>query len=334
MKIAVRVPNWIGDSILSIPAITSLRENFPDAQIWVAACEWVKEIFAPFDFIDRIISLPSQNDLKSLRISAQTLKELDFDVGLLLTNSFSSALLFYLAKIPERWGYVRDGRGFLLTKRVPQRNQGDYSHQVHYYLSLISGLGLQTSSPRLSLPIPHEDRKKAKALLSSLNADEKKPLVILNPGAFYGSAKRWPASKYAALATFLQEKNQAEILIIGSLNEVSLAEAIADAMKKTPLLLTGKTTLRELAALISHAALLITNDSGPMHIANALSTPLVAIFGPTDPRRTGPLQEPSVVFKKEVPCWPCAYRDCPFDHRCMMNIEIEEVFQACQPFLI
>jgi len=333
MKIIVRVPNWIGDSILAVPATYSLSKNFPQAQIWMAAKEWVKDLFISHDFIKGVIPIPDLNDLKTLRDSVQEIKKFHFDIGILLTNSFSSALLFYLAKIPERWGYTRDGRGVLLTKGVGLKKQEDCSHQVNYYLGLISGLGLKTSPPKISLPITQEEKREAKEVLLSLNVDLKRPLIILHPGASYGPAKRWHTEKYAELAILLQDRKKADVLITGSPDEAELAESIASFMTKKPLNLAGKTSLRLLAGLISHADLFITNDSGPMHMANAMKIPAIAIFGPTDPSLTGPFQQPAAIIKKDVPCWPCSYRECPFDHRCMINIDPEEVFQACQKFL-
>jgi len=269
-----------------------------------------------------------------MKESAKKIREYNFDAGLLLTNSFSSALLFFLAKIPQRWGYSRDNRGFLLTKGVPFKNQDESaSHQVNYYLNLISGLGFQISSPELILPLSPEEKDWPRKELSAAGYDPKKPLVILNPGAYYGPSKRWPASRFAKLASLLQKKNKAQIVIVGSAEEVELAESIASSMIKKPLNMAGKTNLRQLAELISLANLFITNDSGPMHITNALRVPLIAIFGPTDPRVTGPFHQPSTVIKKDAPCWPCSYRKCPFDHRCMMEIEPEEIFMASQNFL-
>jgi len=333
MKIVVRAPNWIGDSILAIPAIESLSKNTPAIKIWIAAQPWVKDLFASFDFIEGVIPLPCQNGLKNLRKSAQKLKEFRFDASLLLPNSFSSALLFYAAKIPERWGYIRDGRQILLTRGVPLKNREEYSHHVKYYLDLISGLGFKTIAPKLSLPLTQKEKRDSKEMLLSLGINFKKNIIIFNPGAFYGPAKRWPTSNYAKLAGMLQQRNEAEILITGSTNEACLGESIASEMAKKPILLAGKTSLRLLAGIISHSNLFVTNDSGPMHMANALYIPIVALFGPTDPRVTSPFQEPASVIKKDVPCWPCSYRQCPFDHRCMMQIEPEEVYEACLNYL-
>lgn len=319
--------------MLSLPCLESLSKNFPTAQIWILAKEWVKDIFITCDFVDGIIPLPDQNDFKILRNSAKKIKDSHFDVGFLLPNSFSSALLFYLAKIPQRWGYQSDGRGILLTKRVVLKNRENIPHQVHYYLGLIKGLGLQTNPPEIKLPITEEENNRAREFLRDLNVDFKKPLIVFNPGAAYGPSKRWPAQKYAELALLFQERKEATVLIIGSSDEVEVAESISSFLAKKPLNLAGKTNLRLLAGLLSHVSLFVSNDSGALHIANALKIPVVALFGPTAPRQTGPFQQPATIIKKEVPCWPCRYRECPFDHRCMMKIEPEEVYEAGQKFL-
>ncbi|MFC2169355.1 lipopolysaccharide heptosyltransferase II [Acidobacteriota bacterium] len=333
MKIVIRAPNWIGDSILALPAMYSLSKNYPEAQIWIAARSWVKNIFNWFDFIEGTIALPDQMHLKNLRKSAQDLKQFNFDTGVLFTNSFSSSLLFYMAKIPQRWGYATDSRRLLLTKGITVKKNRPASHQVHYYLSLLSSLGLKTYPPELSLPLNQEEKRNTKNLLKTLNVNLKNRLVLINPGAFYGSAKRWPATHYAMLANFLQERKKANILLIGSKDERMLAESIAANMKEKPIIMTGKTSLTQLIGLIHYADLLITNDSGPMHIANALRIPVIALFGPTDPVLTGPFQEPFIVIKKESSCWPCPYRECPLDHRCMKNITPEEVYRASQKYL-
>lgn len=333
MKIAVRVPNWIGDCIQAVPAIESLPLNYPQAEIWIVARDWVKDIFSSFAYIRGVILISGSSNWKTLRQEAQELHSYNFTAGLLLTNSFGSALLFQAAKIPQRWGYGSDSRRFLLTKRVPRKNPLIITHQVQYYLDLIIGLGLKSASPRLSFPLTPEDKHQAENLLLDLGIDLKKQLIVLNPGAYYGPAKRWPSSYYSRLAAMLQANHSAEILIIGSSAEASLAEDISLPLDNKPFLLTGKTTLRQLAGVLARADLCVTNDSGPMHLATALQVPTLALFGPTDPRVTGPFQTPSGFIKKDVSCWPCSYRECPFDHRCMQQIKPEEVFQACQSLL-
>lgn len=333
MKVVVRVPNWIGDSVLALPAIECLRQNLPEAQLWVAAKDWVKDLFQPLDFIKGTLPLSDADDFKGLKISAGAIRSYDFDAGLLLTNSFGSALLFYLAKIPERWGYSRDGRRLLLTKKVSAKKIKKSCHQADYYMGLISGLGFQTAPPKLFFPLTEEEKKEAREQILSFGADLKHPLVILNPGASYGPAKRWPAERVSELGRRLQDRHQATVLITGSREEKDLAESIAARMAQKPINLCGQTSLRTLAGLISQSALFVTNDSGPMHLANALKVPVVAVFGPTDPAVTGPYQEPAVVIKKDVPCWPCSYRECPFDHRCMRGISSEEVYESCRGYL-
>jgi heptosyltransferase-2 len=333
MKIVIRLPNWIGDSVLALSAIESLSQNLPEAQIWIAANEWVKDLFMSHDPIKGIIPLPGVNSFKNLKDSAKKIKEFHFDAGILFTNSFISAFLFYLAKIPQRWGYSRDGRGLLLTKRVSPGTLEISSHQVDYYIGLISGLGYKTLPPQLSFPLTQEEQQEAREKLLSCDVDFEHPIVILNPGASYGPAKRWPVEKFAELGSLLQERNKATVLITGAGNERGLAESVSSLMATKPINLSGQTSLRMLAGLISQSNLFVTNDSGPMHMANALKIPVAVVFGPTDPRVTGPYQEPSAVIKKDVPCWPCAYRECPFDHRCMVNISSKEVYKACQRFL-
>lgn len=331
MKIVVHVPNWIGDSILALPALESLSQNYPEDQVWVAAQGWVKDLFFGCDFVEGTIPISSKNNLKSLFHSAQTLAGSRFDLGVLLPNSFSSALLFYLAKIPQRWGYKRDGRGALLTRGVSLKK--NTIHQAHYYLELLTRLGLKAKVKELRFSLTTDEKKKAQEYLETLNVDTRNSLVILHPGAAYGPSKRWPYNNYARLADLLQEKKKATILIIGSLNEVETAEALSSAMTGESINLAGKTSLRLLAGLISQASLFISNDSGPMHLANALKIPVVALFGPSDPHQTRPFQQPSTFIKKKVPCWPCSYRVCPFDHRCMINIEPEEVYEAGEKYL-
>jgi heptosyltransferase-2 len=328
MKILIRVPNWIGDSVLALPAIESIAGHFSGGDVWLSATDWVKDLFLSETAIAGVLPLSPIHDFSSLQGAARQLKKHRFEAGILLANSFSSALLFFLAGIPERWGYAADGRSPLLTKAVRRTKSDSPRHQVHYYLDLVSGLGLPARPPELRLSLPLEEKERAKKRLLELGIDSERPLVLLSPGASYGPAKRWPTSRFARLATLFQVQNEAAVLIIGSAGEAEIAADIFSSLDKKPAVLTGQTTLRQLIGLISLASLLVSNDTGPMHIANALGVPVVAIFGPTDPRITGPFEGPAAVIKKDVPCWPCSYRTCPYDHRCMTQIEPEEVHRA------
>jgi heptosyltransferase-2 len=330
MKIIVRAPNWVGDAVLALPAVAAVRRGFPGSELWVAARSGAGDIFAAAGLADRTVTLPEGNDLASIRQAARELGGRSLDAGLLLTNSFGSALLFYLARIPERWGYAADGRSLLLTRAVRRKRPGVPRHHVHYYLDLVAGLGIEASPPELRLSVSPEDSEAARLRLRELGLDPSRPLVILCPGASYGPAKRWPAERFARTAALLRERRGAEVLVIGSAPELELAESIRSRLAGKPAVLTGQTSLRELMGLIGRATLLISNDTGPMHLANALGVPVVGVFGPTDPIATGPLRPPSRVVKKDVPCWPCRYRECPLDHRCMKLILPEEVAAAAE----
>lgn len=328
MKILIRVPNWIGDSVLALPAIESIVGHFSGGEAWLNAADWVKDLFSSQGKIAGVLPLPPVNDLNSLRAAARNLKGHRFETGILLTNSFGSALLFLMAGIPERWGYAADGRRPLLTRAVRRKSPESPRHQLHYYLDLVSGLGMKHRPPQLRLAAAPEEKERARRRLLDLGIDLKRPLVILSPGAAYGSAKRWPASRFGQLASLFQAQNDAAVLIIGSAAEAKVAESIVSSMEKRAAVLTGQTTLPQLMGLISLASLFVSNDTGPMHLANALHVPVVAIYGPTDPAVTGPFEQPAAVIRKDTPCWPCAYRACPYDHRCMTRIEPEEVHRA------
>jgi heptosyltransferase-2 len=330
MKIAVRAPNWIGDAVLSLPAVASIQRSFPQDEVWIAAEEGVKDLFSADGLAAGVVTVPRSKDVKTLRRAARELKGHGFKIVILLTNSFGSALLFYLAGVPDRWGYGTDGRALLLTRPVRVRERETPRHQLHYYLDLVSGLGLKILPAELRYPLPPEEKEKARAELLRLGIDPARPLVILSPGASYGPAKKWPTSRFARLSCLFQEEKKAEVLIVGSAHETETARTISSSLSKKPVSLMGRTTLPQLLGLLSLARLVISNDSGPMHLANSLRVPVVGIFGPTDPAVTGPFEQPSAVVKKDVPCWPCTYRNCPYDHRCMMSIEPEEVYRVAE----
>jgi len=334
MKIVVRAPNWVGDAILALPAIDSLRLNFPGADVTIAAEDWIRELFGPENIAARVLPLPATKTWSGLKAAADILRAGKFDLAVLLTNSFGSALPFWRARVPQRWGYRRDGRAWLLTKSVkPPDSQSEPGHHVHYYRDLIRKLGLRIVEPDLRLRVSDEEREAVRADLRAAGVDPHRPLVVLNPGASYGPAKRWPAARFAALGRLLQKEKNAGVAVTGSPAEADIAAAVAAAMDVKPLNLAGKTTLRRLLAVIGEAAVFVTNDTGPMHMANALRVPVVAVFGPTDPRATAPFHPPSAVLKKDAPCWPCLYRKCPYDHRCMISISAEDAFAACAAWL-
>ena len=333
MKIALRMPNWLGDAVLALPALHSLRQAFPEAEIHAVTRGWGPDLLEGHPSLNGIIPLPEDRDLKALRTSGTGLKKLGFDRGILLTNSFSSAFLFFLAGIPERWGYARDGRGILLTRAVPFKGRDGNLHQTDFYLHLLRSLGIEPAGFGPGLVSSKEDAAWADTALENWGAASGRPLVILSPGAAYGPAKRWPADRFAGLARKLRDEAGAAVAVIGESGDAAAAALILEALDGRGLDLTGQTTLSRLIAVVRHARLVVTNDSGPLHIADAVGVPIVALFGPTNPAATGPRRGPAAVLKKEVPCWPCLYRACPYDHRCMTRIEVEDAFEACRQLI-
>lgn len=313
-RVLVRAPNWIGDVVLSLPAVRDLRRNFPEARIEVLARPWVADLYGAVGEIDGI------RRSAGVRTDAEAVRRA-FDAAVLLTNSFGSALATLLARIPERWGYATDGRGLLLTRRarVPEAIRG--RSQVYYYRAMLAGVGLQVSaSPDVSLRCPEAWAARGAQILGEGD------WIGLNPGATYGSAKQWLPERYAAVADRVARESGAQVAILGSAGERPLAERVAAAMGTKPRVLCGETGITELVGVLARLRLLVTNDSGPMHLASALGVPLVAIFGSTDWRETAPAGPgPHRLVREQVDCAPCMLRECPIDHRCMARVSAERV---------
>jgi heptosyltransferase-2 len=230
-----------------------------------------------------------------------------------------------------RIGYARDGRSFLLDEAVEPPLPAAYGHQASYYLQLLFRAGVidQPQPVReIRLYVTDPELHWAAKKLDTLGLNGPRFLIGLNPGAAFGPAKRWLPERFAALADRLMGALNADVLIFGSSEERPLAEEIAGAMKHTPTVLAGGTSLRQLLALMAQCRLIVTNDSGPMHLAAALGVPLVAIFGSTDERATGPVGARIRIVSRRVDCSPCGLRECPIDFRCMRGISVEEVFEA------
>ncbi|MCI0525872.1 MAG: lipopolysaccharide heptosyltransferase II, partial [Nitrospira sp.] len=329
-KILVRGPNWIGDAVMCTPALAALRLGFPHAQLTLLVNATIAELLKNNPHLDRIWVYDKAGDHRGLLGKFKLSQELSiesFDLAVLFQNAFEAALLAKLAKIPNRYGYPTDGRGFLLTLHTPLPKAT--CHQVEYYLHLLRPLGLNTQSDtqRLWLATTDEENETARQYLRSQGIDSEK-LVGINPGSTYGGAKRWSTERYALLADRLIESQKTRIVIFGGPGEEDLGSAISSQMRHPALVLSGRLAVRELMAMIRQCALLITNDSGPMHIAASFEVPLVAIFGPTDPQTTSPLGENNLLLRKPVDCSPCLLRECPIDHRCMTRMTVDEVFEA------
>lgn len=323
-KILIRGPNWIGDAVLTLPAIEGLRELYREAEICLLVKPWVADIFSLTPSIDRIILYhKGYEGIRGMGRLVRDLRKEDFHKAILFQNAFEAALIVFLAGIPERVGYRRDMRGPLLTSPVKVTEDLKREHQVNYYFNLVrilDGRGMLKGpgKPRISVT-----GGEAVEFLRSLEVSE--PVAGISPGASYGPAKRWFPERFALLGDSLVEEG-ISVLIFGAKGEEEVCNAVSRAMKRPHHNLCGRITLSQFISLLSLCNLFITNDSGPMHIASALDVPTVAIFGSTDPRLTGPLGERSVVVKKDLDCSPCFERRCPFGHYgCMANITVEEV---------
>ncbi|MGI6655566.1 MAG: lipopolysaccharide heptosyltransferase II [Desulfobulbus sp.] len=336
-KILVRSTNWIGDAVMSTPAVRTIRDNFPESEISILVHPWVSDVFRYSPRVDRVLLYEKKGRHRGLRGMwhlAQELRAEEFDCAILLQNAFEAGLITWLAGIPARGGYTTDGRGMLLTHGVRKPLDLVKKHEVTYYQRIMVGLGMKPAPNDPELFISGEQISAAKERLCTLTGLEPgaAPLIGFNPGAAFGPAKRWPAERFAELATMLCRQTDARIVIFGSGADQPTARAIiAGAGQAADRIhdLCGATSLIEAMALIGECDVFVTNDSGLMHVAAALQTPLVAIFGSTDHIATGPYCDNAIVIRKPLPCSPCKKAQCPEKHfRCMTLISTEEVFEA------
>ena len=330
-NILIRGPNWVGDAVLAIPAMKALRERFPHAEITLLVRPWVAGLFASVPFIDHVWCEEKPAGLAQWARITGEIRGRGFDLGLLLPNSFESALMMFLGRVPRRVGYATDGRRWMLTNSI---KPGEGSrHQLHYYLDLVKVLSASTDRPSIEIQATAEERANAQTLLSAEGIQTGAPFLTLNAGAAYGSAKRWHEDRFAKVADTLASEFGLQVALIGSEADRFIAELIRARMKAPAALLTGKTSLETLIGVLAESSLMITNDSGPMHIAAALGVPTVAIFGSTDETVTGPMGARTRVVKHPVECSPCLLRECPIDHRCMNAVTVENVCNAARELM-
>ena len=330
--ILVKGTNWVGDTIMSFPAVHCLRRLFPHAHISVLVKSHLAELWKANPDVDDVITYDMPRGVGRIFAELQVarlIRDKTIDLAVVLPRSFSAAWMVFLGGIPYRIGYKGEVRDWLLTERVDRSADVLNQHRMYYYLRLIEclGRGPTPSLPSLSLNGKIEKRIDNFLLHQGLRGEL---LIGFNPGATYGEAKCWPPERFAALGERLRREYGASIIIFGSSRpqEKELNTSIAERIGKGCLDLSGQTSLLELASLLRHCHLLVTNDTGTMHVAAAVGTQVVAIFGPTDFRTTSPLGEGHVVIHKDVSCSPCLRRVCPEDHRCMNLIEVEEVYHT------
>lgn len=325
----------MGDAIMALPAIRAVRGKFPLASIAILARPYVLDIYRGQEIANELIGYDWTGAHKGFAGRRSLIRELrnrNFDVALLLQNAFDAAWLAWRAKIPERIGYARDGRSWLLTKavRVPKQREIP-PHEKFYYLELLRRVDWIEEIPDvdwISLAISPQPLVRAEDLLVAAGASPGRTRIAVGAGASYGSAKCWPPERFAEALNRLMAERDCDVVLFGTAGEVPVSNAIAAGLKRKPIDLTGKTDISDLPALLSRCSLFIGNDSGAMHVAGAVGLPIVAIFGPTDPNGTLPVTPRCTVVQQKPYCSPCFLRRCPTDHRCMKAVTPEMVEAA------
>jgi len=335
-RILVRATNWLGDAVMSLPALRALRQRFPQAEIAILAKPWVADLYQREPFCDRMIPYTART-LAEKWASGRALAREKFDCAILLQNAFEAAAVAYLAGIPDRIGYARDGRSPLLTRAIPVPRKGEIPrHERFYYLELLHRAGILDSLPEndcIRLDAASQSRAAGLARFHELGMGG--TIIGISPGAAYGTAKRWLPTHFAALITRATREAGVQVALVGAAADAASTRLVLDALGTTEraavIDLTGATSLEVLAGVLSLAASCVSNDSGAMHLAGAVGTPLVALFGPTREKETAPLTRQG--GRSEVPinqiwCRPCMLRECPFDHQCMTGLRPERVFDS------
>jgi heptosyltransferase-2 len=334
-NILIRATNWVGDAIMAIPALRAVRSHFPQARIAILARSYVADIYRHQQIADELIVYDFHGLHASLagreRLAGE-LRARQFDVALLLQNAFDAAWLAWRAGIPRRIGYARDGRGLLLTDAITVPRQGEIpAHEKFYYLELLRRVGWipQLADDRfISLVVPEELASIAEQKLKAAGARANTLRIAVGAGASYGSAKCWPPDRFAATLNQLQTHFDSDVILFGTPAEAAVAHAIGAHLQRPPINLTGQTAIAELPALLSRCRVFLGNDSGAMHVAAAVGLPVVAVFGPTDPRGTAPVAPRVTVVQEKPYCSPCFLRRCPIDHRCMTAVQPAAVKDA------
>ncbi len=334
-KILIRMPNWLGDAVMATPILEDIRHAYPDAHITILCHEAIGSLLQQNPFADDFIlfSKDIKKDPKQLRELFARLRASSFDIGLLLTNSFSSAWWFFRSGIKKRIGYRTHYRRLLLTQSLPLPHNEETQHQVLTYKTLLSALNIPLSSSAPKLFVTQKEIAQAHTFLHTYGISSQHTIIGINPSAAYGEAKCWPIDRFQQLCTYLLKHPDLHILCFGDASSKQLISTLTSGMQNRVHNLAAATSLRELLALISQCRCLVTNDSGPMHIAAALQVPLVALFGSTNEIKTGPYGYKGSVIHKHVACSPCYLRKCPIDFRCMTQITVGEVAAQVEKIL-
>lgn len=343
-RILIKAVNWLGDIVMSLPAMRAIRHAFPEAHLAVLIKNDLASFFDGADWIDEVIpySITPYSVAKVFRglddrrkIIAE-IRARHFDLAILMPNSFESALWIRAAGIPMRAGFSRDARGAMLTHKATPPRDALEVHQVNYWLAMIRdtlGVDVDVDDHTNDIAISPAPANVARIRdwLASHRRHPNAPLIAIAPAAAYGPAKEWPAEKFALLIDQLGEKIDAECVLVGAPSERARCEAVASLSSNGAVIAAGETSVGELIVLLSLSSAFIGNDSGSMHLANALGIPTVGIFGSTNPTRTGPSGTTSRVIWHRLECSPCLARTCRYGHyNCLRQIEPKEVLEALE----
>jgi len=344
-RIIVRVPNWVGDAVMCTPALLVLRDQYPTASITILARPAVADLLESLPAVDDVLVYEHKGRHAGLGGKFELIRQLrknQYDLAVLLQNAMEAALLMWLAAVPCRMGYPTDGRRLLLNRVIPLPTNAHTLHQVDYFKRLMTTPDGHSKQYTPTLKVHPGVDAEIKELLAGLGVGERDLVLGLNPGSMYGGAKRWIPERFAETADrFIEnwcdqnwENHAIHCLIVGAPGEENLGAAISAKMRHTPVVLSGKTSLQALMAVIKRCQLFITNDTGPMHIANAFGVPIVAIFGPTNHQTTAPYLQPYAIARSQVDCSPCLLRECPIDHRCMTLVTVDDVLRSAEQLLV
>jgi heptosyltransferase-2 len=327
---------------MTVPALRALRGLLPNAHITLATRPFARGIFADADFLDDLLIIETgTGGLRNVLAQAREWRRKSFDLAILFPNAFETALVARLGRVRFRIGYATQGRKFLLTHPLVLPEWRSARHESFYYLNIVAELAqvlgktskISELQPDFELKVSGNRKREAHEFLRALGIREDRLLIALCPGSINSRAKRWPAERYAQLADRLMAELDADVVLIGSADELAVSQEVSGQMKRQPIVLTGKTQLAQAAAVLSLVDLLITNDTGPAHLTAALGRPTLVIFGPTNPLTTRPLSAAAEIMRLPPDCAPCMLRDCPIDHRCMTAITPDEVFARAATML-
>jgi heptosyltransferase-2 len=333
VKILVVGPSWVGDMVMAQSLFMVLRQLYVDADIDVLAPDWSRPLLERMPEVNQAIAMPlghGEIALSARRSLGHSLRGEHYDQAYVLPNSFKSAIIPFTAKIPKRVGWRGEMRyGLLNDIRVLDKKKYPLMVQRFDALAYPVGETLPESLPRPTLNINEVHRLDA---LNAFNLHRDKPILGLCPGAEFGEAKRWPAKHYAAVAKAKIEEGW-QVWVFGSSNDVVVAEEIQSYLSQAQAVhcrgLAGQTSLAQAIDLLSLADAVISNDSGLMHVAAALSRPLVVMYGSTSPDFTPPCSDNVAIIRSDLSCSPCFKRECPYGHyECLKNIGSDQVLNA------